>query len=163
MLFWSAAVLTYSTDCTCLSCIFVWQISPALFLFAECVVDKAKHLHLRLMQPDMATQGICNSCIFVWHKRHDVVQQVVFKKCCSNMFHYLTYNMLVQICWFRYVGSDMLVVMVSCATFWDSIFFLHCNKVIEQALWLLSCFQTPCISHILTWVCLDCFFGVQLY
>ena len=25
------------------------------------------------------------------------------------MFHYLTYNMLVQICWFRYVGSDMLV------------------------------------------------------
>jgi len=52
--------MTYSPDCTCLSCIFVWQISPALFLFAECVVDKAKHLHLRLMQPDMATQEVAN-------------------------------------------------------------------------------------------------------
>ena len=51
---------------------------------------------------------------------------------CSIFWH--------TICWFRYVGSDMLVVMVSCATIWDSIFFLHCNKVIEQALWLLSCF-----------------------
>ncbi len=121
LLFWCAAVLTFSPDCTCLS------------------------------------------CIFVWHKRHDVVQYVVLKKCCSNMFHFLTHNMLVQICWFRYVGSDMFVVIVYCATFWDSIFFLHCNKVIEQALCLLSCFYSTCISPILTWVCLDCFFGVQLF
>ena len=39
LLFWCAAVLTCSPDCTCLS------------------------------------------CIFVWHKRHDVVQYVLFKKC----------------------------------------------------------------------------------
>ena len=99
-----------------------------------------------------STDCRCHSCIFV---------------CCINMFHFLTYNMLVQICWFRYVGSDMLVVMVSCATFWDSIFFLHCNKVIEQALSVLSCFYASCISLIctittlfLTWVRLHCFFGV---
>ena len=125
LLFWCAAVLTCSTDCT------------------------------------------CHSCIFVWHKRHDVVQYVVLKKCCSNMFHYFTYNLLVQICWFRFVGSDMLVVMISCAAFWDSIFFVQCNKVIEQALCVLSCFYASCISLIcttttlfLTWVCFHCFFGV---
>jgi hypothetical protein len=66
LLFWCAAVLTCSPDCT------------------------------------------CHSCIFVWHKRHDVVQYVVLKKCCSNMFHYLTYNMLVQICWFRYVPRVLM-------------------------------------------------------
>jgi hypothetical protein len=32
------------------------QISPALFLFAEFVVAKAKHLHLRLMQSELAPQ-----------------------------------------------------------------------------------------------------------
>ena len=36
------------------------QISPALVLFAECAVDKAKHLHLRLMQSDLATQEVAN-------------------------------------------------------------------------------------------------------
>jgi hypothetical protein len=32
------------------------QISPALFLFAQFVVDKAKNLHLRLMQSELAPQ-----------------------------------------------------------------------------------------------------------
>ena len=32
------------------------QISPALNLFAEFVVAKAKHLHLRLMQSELAPQ-----------------------------------------------------------------------------------------------------------
>ena len=36
------------------------QISPALFLFAEFVGDKAKHLHLRLMQSELATQEVAN-------------------------------------------------------------------------------------------------------
>jgi hypothetical protein len=44
------------------------QISLALVLFAEFVVDKAIHLHLRLMQSELAPQEVAKTRVTVLSK-----------------------------------------------------------------------------------------------